>query len=125
MMGSRTQSKYVTHRQQSSDAELEWVVAQLSDEAEHWKGRAEELEHVVEELQVELDRLQVEKEIADAWRAGIVAEANELAQSAGVEPSEGVRTMPLAGLAVALPIALVAWGALALLAYGLVRLFPA
>jgi hypothetical protein len=45
-MGSRSQWKQ-SHRQRSSDVEFEWLAAQLPDEAEHWKGRAGELERVV------------------------------------------------------------------------------
>lgn len=119
-MGSRTQR---VRRQRSSDLEVEWLVAQLSDEAEHWKTKAQELEQVVDALRVELHGLRIETDIADAWRCGLVAEANELARSAGVGPIEGVKARPITGLMLSVAITFVAWAPLAALAYGAFRLF--
>jgi hypothetical protein len=118
MMGSRAQSNHVGRREQSAHVELEWVVAQLADEVEHWKSRSEALEGVFEELEAELNR---EREIGDAWRQALVDEANELARL-GVGPSKERVAAPLASLVIAVVVALVLWALVGLLVYAGLRI---
>jgi hypothetical protein len=52
--------------------ELEWLVAQLADEAEYWKHQAQLYERTVEQLRVELYALRLESETSEAWKSRTV-----------------------------------------------------
>lgn len=111
-LSSSTQARF-------SNVDLELLVAQLADEAEHWKSQAEAFEAALDELRAELDRLFGQAEIAEAWRQGLSSELVALAHSS----EDHASAPPSRSLALVLPVALLLWALLGLVAYGGYRLF--
>src|SRR5215212_6498345 len=93
---------------ETSDAEVESLVALLADEAEYWKARAEALDHIVDELN---EAVYQRADITEAWRKGL---AEELLDGTGFSDSES----PFRAMALTLFAAVVIWVLLGLLAFG-------
>jgi hypothetical protein len=71
-MGKPQESFIAKARARPAGVELEWLVAQLADEAEYWKHQAQLYERTVEELRVELYALRLESETSEAWKSRTV-----------------------------------------------------
>jgi hypothetical protein len=67
-MGEPHESFIARARGRHAGVELEWLVAQLADEAEYWKHQAQLYECIVDELRVELYALRLKSEISKAWK---------------------------------------------------------
>jgi hypothetical protein len=96
---------------ETSDAEVESLVALLADEAEYWKARAEALDHIVDELNAQIEAVHQRADITEAWRQGL---AEELLDGTGFSDSES----PFRAMALTLFAALSIWFLLGLLAFG-------
>jgi hypothetical protein len=104
-------------RKGRSAEEVDWLVAQLADEVDFWRNRAEAGEESLAALQGELEGLYREQEIAEAWRIGLVSQFDDLAP-----PAPGLPSLAK-GFTAGLVLALVLWGLLAVLAQIGYRIF--
>ena len=73
-MGEPQESFIARARARPAEVELEWLVAQLADEAEYWKNQAQLFERTVDELRVELYALRLKSERSEARKPRPLAE---------------------------------------------------
>jgi hypothetical protein len=98
-------------------SETEWLAAELADDVDFWRAKAEAHEAVVRRLARELERAEKEARISDAWRRGLASQLDDL-----TIPEVGPALLAK-GSALALLIALALWAVLGGLAFGAYALF--
>jgi hypothetical protein len=94
-----------------SSVEGDSLVAQLADEVDFWRNKAEAQERSLEELKGDLEFLYQEREISEAWRIGLVSQLSDCSI-----PQRGPRSLAT-GFGVGLGISLALWTLLIALAY--------
>jgi hypothetical protein len=102
-------------REGAPDVDREWLAAQVADETEYWRARAEAFGRAIDELTAELEIVHRQAEIAEAWRRGLAAELLEGAGFSDDEPPDLRAAAPI------LVISLLLWALLGLLALAAYR----
>jgi hypothetical protein len=95
----------------SSTEEVDWLVAQLADEVDFWRSKAEVQGRSPAELKGDLESLHREREVLESWRIGLVSQLDDLSI-----PQRGPRSLAT-GLGVGLLLSLALWALLIALAY--------
>lgn len=103
--------------------ELEALLVELVDEVDYWKSTCDALTAEVEALRSEKEQLIAEQRVAESWRLGL---AEELADYAREDPwlfsvkstseDRSPSRNPIRGVVLGVPLALLLWGVVILVA---------